>query len=145
MKVPVKVEESFKYASVNGKDTIPTIPLPPPRTQPPDSLSEDERIAWRDSVRAASRVHARAVRDSVRQGLKKTEPRVNQCDTSGFRVSATRRYDGGIPVAMRVPCDTAALSHSPELPPSIYDDGEQVFDAKDLQDLKAQALSLTAQ
>src|SRR5215467_7493782 len=58
MKVPVKVEESFKYASVNGKDTIPTIPLPPARMQPPDSLSEDARIAWRDSVRAANRAYA---------------------------------------------------------------------------------------
>src|SRR5262250_2294306 len=87
MKVPVKVEESFKYSSVNGKDTIPTIPLPPARLQPPDSLGEDARIAWRDSVRTANRVHARAVRDSVRKGLKKAEPRVTQCDTSGFRVS----------------------------------------------------------
>jgi hypothetical protein len=50
-----------------------------------------------------------------------------------------------IPVAMRVPCDTASLSHSPDLPPSIYDAGEEVFDLKDLEDLKAQALSLAAQ
>jgi len=145
MRVPVKVEESFKYASVNGTDTLPTIPLAPPRPQPPDSLSEDARIAWRDSVRAASRVHARAVRDSIRQGTKKAEPRTSQCDTSSFRVSTRVRYEMAIPVAMRVPCDTAALSHSPELPPSIYDAGEEVFDLKDLEDLKAQALSLAAQ
>ncbi|HEY2164416.1 MAG TPA: hypothetical protein VGH04_10515, partial [Gemmatimonadaceae bacterium] len=145
MRVPVKVEESFKYASVNGTDTLPTIPLPPPRSQPPDSLSDDARIAWRDSVRAASRVHVRAARDSVHQGLKKAEPRTTQCDTSGFRISASRRYEMAIPVAMRVPCDTAALSHSPELPPSIYDAGEDVFNLKDLEDLKAQALSLAAQ
>ena len=145
MRVPVKMEESFKYASVNGTDTLPTIPLPPPRAQPPDSLSEDARIAWRDSVRTATRVHARAVRDSIRQGLKKAEPRTTQCDTSSFRVSTSRRYEMAIPVAMRVPCDTAALSHSPELPPSIYDAGEEAFDLKDLEDLKAQALSLTAQ
>jgi hypothetical protein len=145
MRVPVKVEESFKYASVNGTDTLPTIPLPPPRPQPPDSLSEDARIAWRDSVRTATRVHTRAVRDSIRQGLKKADPRTTQCDTSSFRVSTSRRYEMAIPVAMRVPCDTAALSHSPDLPPSIYDAGEEVFDLKDLEDLKAQALSLAAQ
>jgi hypothetical protein len=145
MKVPVKVEESFKYESVNGKDTIPTIHLPPDRQGPPDSLSEDARIAWRDSVRAASRVHNRALRDSVRQGLKKPERRSSQCDTSAYRVSTSRRYEGAVPVAMRVPCDTAALSRSPDLPPSIYDAGEELFDAKDLEDLKAQALSLTAQ
>jgi hypothetical protein len=145
MRVPVKVEESFKYASVNGTDTLPTIPLSPARPQPPDSLSEDGRIAWRDSVRTATRVHARAVRDSVRQGLRKADPRPTQCDTASFRVSTSRRYEMAIPVAMRVPCDTAALSHSPELPPSIYDAGEEVFDLKDLDDLKAQALSLAAQ
>ena len=145
MRVPVKVEESFKYASVNGTDTIPTIHLPPPRPQPPDSLSEDARIAWRDSVRAANRAYARAVRDSIRQGLKKPERHVMQCDTSGFQVTTSRRYEASIPVAMRVPCDTAILSRSPDLPPSIYDPGEEVFDLKDLQDLKAQALSLAAQ
>ena len=95
MRVPVKIEESFKYASVNGTDTLPTIPLPPPRLQPPDSLSEDARIAWRDSVRTATRVHARAVRDSIRQGLKKADPRVTQCDTSGFRVSTRRSLRDG--------------------------------------------------
>lgn len=145
MRVPIKVEESFKYASVNGKDTIPTIPLATSRAQPPDSLSEDARIAWRDSARAANRAYARAVRDSIRQGLKKPEHRASQCDTSAYRVSTRSRYEGAVPVAMRVPCDTAALSHSPDLPPSIYDEGEEVFDARDLQDLKAQALSLTAQ
>ncbi len=145
MRMPVKVEESFTYASVNGTDTLPTIHLPPGRPQPPDSLSEDARIAWRDSVRTANRDRARAVRDSIRRGLKSPEPHVMQCDTSNARVSTTRRYDMGMPVAVRVPCDTALLSHSPDLPPSIYDAGDELFDAKELEDLKAQALSLTAQ
>ena len=145
MRVPVKIEESFKYASVNGTDTLPTIHLPPGRGQPPDSLSEEARIAWRDSVRTASRVHSRAARDSIRQGLKKEAPRSTQCDTSDVRVTTTRRYDVSMPVALRVPCDTAKLSHSADLPPSIYDAGEELFDAKDLADLKAEALSLAAQ
>lgn len=145
MRVPVKIEESFKYASVNGTDTLPTIHLPPGRGQPPDSLSEEARIAWRDSVRTASRVHSRAARDSIRQGLKKEAPRSTQCDTSDVRVTTTRRYDVSMPVALRVPCDTAKLSHSADLPPSIYDAGEALFDAKDLADLKAEALSLAAQ
>jgi Omp85 superfamily domain len=145
MRVPVKVEESFKYASVNGTDTLPTIHVSPGRPQPPDSLSDEMRIAWRDSVRAASRVHSRAQRDSVSKGLKRAAPQSSQCDSSGVRVTTSRRYDVPMAVAVRVPCDTAKLSHSPDLPPSIYDSGEELFDAKDLADLKAQALSLTAQ
>ena len=145
MKVPIKVEESFKYASVNGTDTLPTMHLPPGRPQPPDSLSEDDKFAWRDSVRAANREHARAVRDSVRKGLKVEEPRKSQCDTANVRISTSRRYETAMPVAVRVPCDTMALVHSSELPPSIYDAGEEIFGGKDLEALKAQALSLTAQ
>ncbi len=145
MRLPVKVEESFKYASVNGTDTLPTIHLPPGRPQPPDSLSEDARLAWRDSVRTATREHARAVRDSIRKGLRKPDPHVMQCDTASTRVSTSRRYDMAMPVAVTVPCDTAVLSHSPDLPASIYDANEELFDAKELADLKAQALSLTAQ
>jgi hypothetical protein len=145
MRLPLKIEESFKYASVNGTDTLATIKLPPGRPQPPDSLSDDERIAWRDSVRTLNREHARAVRDSVRKGLKEPEKRKSACDTSDVRVSASRRYETGMAVAIRVPCDTLKLMNSPELPPSIYDPGEELFGAKELADLKAQALSLTAQ
>lgn len=145
MRVPVKVDESFRYASVNGTDTLPPIPLGPGRPQPPDSLSDDARIAWRDSVRAASREHVRAVRDSIRRGLRKPDPMVHQCDTASVHVSANRRYDASIPVAVSVPCDTAALSHSSDLPPSIYDPGEEIFGGKELEQLKSQALSLAAQ
>ena len=147
MRVPIKVEESFKYASVNGTDTLPTIHLPPGRPQPPDSLSDDAKQAWRDSVRTANRERARAVRDSIRKGLKEpdTARRSRQCDSSNVRISTSRRYEVSMPVAIAVPCDTAALSHSPDLPPSIYDPGEEIFGGKDLEELKAQALSLTAQ
>src|SRR5262249_57932651 len=116
-----------------------------PRRHPHGSRGGAARFGGRAWVRMAPREPARAARDSVRKGLKKVEHRPSQCDTSAYRVSTSRRYEASIPVAMRVPCDTAALSHSPELPPSIYNEGEEVFDAKDLEDLKAQALSLGAQ
>ena len=145
MRVPIKVEESFKYASVNGTDTLPAITLPPGAAQPPDSLNDEQRMAWRDSVRTLNRERRRAERDSVRRGLKTEVTRSSPCDTSDVRVSTRRRYESGMAVAIRVPCDTAKLAHSPELPPSIYDPGEELFGAKELEDLKAQALSLTAQ
>src|SRR3954467_2666891 len=62
MRVPFKMEESFKYASVNGKDSLPPVPIAAtaPRARMPDSLTAEERQAWRDSVRLAARARTRA-------------------------------------------------------------------------------------
>jgi hypothetical protein len=43
------------------------------------------------------------------------------------------------------PCDSVALAHSPELPKSIYDDGESVFGSSERDALVAEALTLGAQ
>jgi hypothetical protein len=147
MHVPVKMEESFKYASVNAKDSLPPINFGAldPRNQPPDSLSPDERRAWRDSVRAETRARTRAENDSIRHGLKERRPRVRTCDTTDVRVSAMRRYDQSLNMAIRIPCDTMLLEHSPDLPASIYDPGDELFGAKELAALKSEALSLSAQ
>jgi len=147
MHVPFKMQESFNYASVNAKDSLPPIRLQSVVNvvRPPDSLDAEGRAAWRDSVRLARRARIRAENDSIRQGLKVREPRVMVCDTAETRVSTSRRYEGTLSIAMRVPCDADKLEHSPELPASIYDPGEEVFSMKDLDELKQQALSLTAQ
>jgi hypothetical protein len=161
MHVPFKMEESFKYASVNGKDTIPTIPMQANtcganaaslvclRNRMPDSLTDDQRQAWRDSVRAAVREHSRAVRDSIRLGLRIADTPIHYkaCDTSSTRVIVQThyRYENQLKVAVNVPCDLSKLENSPDLPKSIYDPGEELFGSKDLDALKAEALSLTAQ
>ncbi|MEO5567991.1 MAG: ShlB/FhaC/HecB family hemolysin secretion/activation protein, partial [Gemmatimonadaceae bacterium] len=46
---------------------------------------------------------------------------------------------------VRVPCDLNALTHSPDLPPSIYDPGEEVFSTKDRDDMMKEALTLADQ
>lgn len=145
MHVPFKLEESFKYNSVNAADSLPAITIASGPPEPPDSLSDAEREAWRDSVREVRREGLRAERDSVRRGLKTRATRLTQCDTSSVRVTTSRRYDGGLAVAKRVPCDSTLLATSPELPKSIYDPGEELFGAKELDALKAEALSMTAQ
>jgi hypothetical protein len=43
------------------------------------------------------------------------------------------------------PCDSVALAHSPELPKSIYDDGEAVFGSAERDALVSEALTLGAQ
>lgn len=119
MRVPFRMEQVFKYNSVNG-------------------------LAWRDSVLDVRAAYLRARRDSVRMGLR----RINQCDTSEFRVSANRRFGGGdarVPVAVRMPCDLATLETSADLPASIYDPGDELFDLKARDALITEALSMGAQ
>ena len=147
MHVPFKMEESFKYASVNGKDSLPAIKIAqgPPRARMPDSLTDEQQQEWRDSVRAASRARVRAANDSIRRGLKTATRRVSQCDTSDVQISTRTRYDSTLPIAIKVPCDASKLENSPDLPASIYDPGEELFGTKDLDALKAEALSLSAQ
>ena len=139
MHVPFKMERSFRYASVNAPDTLPAITLPPPPPARDSATGDSAYKQWRDSVR-----HERvARRDSIKQGLVKPEPR---CDAAGFQVSMRRQYnDAQMPLATRVPCDEKKLENSPDLPKSIYDDGEEIFGAKERAELMKQAVSLGAQ
>src|SRR5437667_334569 len=50
-----------------------------------------------------------------------------------------------IHVAVRVPCNEYALEHSPDLPKSIYDEGEEIFGSKERDALIKEALSMGAQ
>jgi hypothetical protein len=146
MHVPFKMQQSFTYASVNGRDSLPPIVIEDrPEDHPPDSLSETQRDAWRDSVRAVRRAARRAEADSVRRGLKPAAKRVSVCDTASVRVTTRRRSDSGLAVATRIPCNDSLLIQSPDLPPSIYDPGDELFGEADLQALKSEALSMSAQ
>ncbi len=143
MHVPFKMEESFNYASVNAKDSLPPIPgLRAPRVQL-DTMSEERRQQYLDSTRAALRGRALATRDSIRQGIKKIVH--NPCDTASTRITSITRGEGELRMAVRTPCNLASLENSPELPASPYDKGEELFGTEDLEALKAEALSLSAQ
>jgi hypothetical protein len=145
MRVPAKFEQSFTYASVNGDEKMPALPPLPPTFFPPDSLHGAARQQWVDSARAVRAKAAQARRDSVRQGLRREKP-ITQCDTSDYRVTVSRGYaDSKIPVATRAPCNTESLAFSPDLPPSIYDPGEELFDLKARDELIQQALSMGVQ
>ena len=142
-RVPFKMEQSFKYTSVNALDSLPRFAVNEQSRRDSirralDTLVGPERERMRDSLRA----YRRARRDSIREGLIKP---VAQCDTSEFRVVTRYRYEGDVPVAVRIPCDRAKLATSPELPRSIYDAGEELFGVKEREALIAQALTLTAQ
>jgi hypothetical protein len=140
--VPFKMEQTFRYASVNGADSIPAITIVerPDEVARLDTMSAAARRAWRDSVRTARR----AAGDTMPRRTGVSEA----CDTSttGYVVQSRYRYgDTRLPVAVRVPCDVQRLAASPVLPASIYDPGEEVFGVKEREELIAQAISLGAQ
>ena len=142
-RVPFKMEQSFRYTSVNALDSLPRFVVDAEsRTdsirQMLDTLIGPERGRLRDSLRTGRQ----AERDSIRKGLKK---RIDACDTSAFRVVKRYRYEGAVPIAVKIPCDREQLAHSPELPKSIYDPGEELFGIKEREAMIAEALTLTAQ
>ncbi len=116
MHVPFKVEQSFKYARVNGD--LPVLP----QITAADTAQ--------DSVSRARRAHAR--RDAC-------------SDIKNSRTRIYTRYEENLPVIVQIPCDTVALAHSPELPKSIYDPGEEIFGTSERDALIAEALTLGAQ
>lgn len=129
MRVPFKVEERYRYESVNGIDSLPAIPAPRwvTATAYRDTLKAHgvDSAAARDSMRVFYRM-----RDSVDRAERKA-----QCATGGTFVEYRRRYKGSLPLAIEVPCDAQKLATSSELPKSIYDAGEEVFGADDRAEL----------
>jgi hypothetical protein len=141
MRVPFKFDQTFKYSSVNALDSLPKIPFVV-RARPPDSLSGKELETWRDSVREVRRQQRRASADSIRDGLKVEAPR---CDSSNTRQVTEYRRSTNLAIGVRVTCDLEKLASAPELPKSIYDEGDEVFGGAERDALIKEALSMTAQ
>jgi hypothetical protein len=95
-------------------------------------------------VREVRYAQRRAVRDSIRKGLL---PDTTSCRTSEGTRTVTRneRSNGNYNIAVVIPCDRNALASSPDLPPSIYDEGERVFGSAEKAALIAEALAMGAQ
>jgi hypothetical protein len=131
MRVPFKLEQKYEYSAVNA-----VAPLPPIVVNPADSA----RRAIEASVLIGE---SKADRDSLRAARR--EARRGKCDSTGMRTRTRTSDDNPDPVLVRIPCDTLALAHSPELPPSIYDQGEEAFGGAEMDALVAQALSMSTQ
>lgn len=122
-------EQTFRYASVNVADSLPPIPV--------TAMTDSAREARRDSVRAAHRA-------ARRRGEDDPDVQSIDCPRGDTLVRYQRRHDGALPIEIRIPCDTAALAHSPELPPSIFDAGEETFGVPD-RDAVLKSLGLGVQ
>jgi hypothetical protein len=149
MRVPFKFETRFDYARVNGTlDSLPPIPEP----EPDDSTAaSDTAIATELSARDrddSTRVsvglqigddesHSDSAHRARRAMRKDQRARACGAGGEGHYEMPQSRLDGSVRVLVRVPCDSAALAHAPELPPSIYDSGEEVFGAEQREELLA--------
>lgn len=136
MRIPFKIEESFKYASVNGTDSLPTIPPSLTRRQLRDSLFGSDSTPWSrlpDSVRKA-RTKILIAADSARHE-QQTKQRKQDCASTGYWTRVESRSDANLRTAVRIPCDTTVLARSPDLPPSIYDSGEELFGVTEREQL----------
>lgn len=116
MHIPFKLEQRYTYSDVNG-----TTPL------------ADFSIAMIDTAS-----------DSVSRAARRLR-RTNECKQGTVRMRSHENSDEGLRTLLRIPCDTAALAHSSDLPKSIYDEGEAVFGSAERDALVSEALTLGAQ
>jgi hemolysin secretion/activation protein ShlB/FhaC/HecB len=116
MHIPFKLEQRYTYSSVNGSEPM-----------------ADIIVAALDTAR-----------DSVSRATRR-ERRRSECAQGTQRHRVQNRSEEGLRILVRMPCDTVALSHSADLPKSIYDEGEAVFGSGERDALVSEALTLGAQ
>ena len=128
MRIPVQIEQRFRYASVNGAVDVPPIEV---------SSARSWRV-MRDSLRAAG-VDEDQRRQLMREmfarndSLAKLE-RDRQCALGPRHVERRSRYQGvELPMLVELPCDRSTLASSPELSGSLLAEDEQLFDGADAQ------------
>ena len=131
MRVPFKLEQKYQYDQVNAGEMLPPIPV--------DS-STNRGVGMNVNVN----VGGRSERDSIRQERRRAR-RGTPCDSTGNRTYTRRPGGNPNPVFTSIPCDSAKLANSPTLPPSIYDTGDAIIDAEEIDALVSQALSMGAQ
>ena len=149
MRAPFSAEQSYRYASVNGTDA-----LPPIFGSIADSLASADRDSTRRMREKArrqamgdttelSRAERRAERE--RRRVEGANGGLRGCAPGDTISRHSVRYGGALPILVRIPCDTASLTHSKELSPSIYDEGQELFGTKEREELeKSLGLGLQA-
>ena len=129
MRVPVQVEQRFRYASVNGLDSLPSFPRPAVRYG-----------ALRDSLRKAG-VDS-ATRDTLLREARKQRQeaakaqRAQECAAGATYTRMQTRYNGALTMAVQLPCDSTTLASSPEFVGSLMEPGESIFGTNEIEDLK---------
>jgi hypothetical protein len=158
VRAPFSMQQTFSYASVSGKDSVslPPIPFPPDDSASgrhgdtvvashADSTSEDDAVTIEvGPARIAVNDTLTRGRDGKSRDHDGPDFDILRCPRGDTLIRIQPRLRGQLRVAYRIPCDTAALAHSSELPPSIFDSGEEVFGTEQGREL-AKALDLSLQ
>lgn len=117
MHAPIDVQQRFDYTTVNGDVSFAPAHI--------DALDTTLTVAALERRQAS--------RDSACK------------DTSASWQSTQWRFDRTLPVSIRVPCDSIALTHAKTLPASPYDNIDTLFASADQQALIQHALGLGSQ
>ncbi len=130
MRVPFRIEQRYRYESVNATSNLEAIPAPPATARWSD---------LRDSLRATG-LDSAATRDTIgaiyaRADTARRAARAAACATNATYTVYERRENGALVMAVEVPCDAKVLANSSELPPSIYDRGDELFGAAQREEL----------
>ena len=115
MRSPFEVLETFSYSSVNGSERMPQIVI--------------DTMAKRPKTEVQINIGTGGKKDRVENGF-------GDCAPGDTLTRTEMRYNESVPVAIRIPCDTAALASSPALPPSIFDKSDELFGAAERQELE---------
>jgi hypothetical protein len=135
---PLSWEERFTYDAVRG-DPLPGATIDSLRDKYADRLAMlDSAAKLRTAVGDSAYWHYRKGLDSL-QGNEREE-----CSKTrkGTRLQLMQR--DGIKTWIVVPCDTALLMHSADLPASIYTSSDELFGTTDREELRQWAMSVQA-
>ena len=135
---PLSWEERFTYDAVRGT-AMPNATI--------DSLSSRyaDRLAILDSARKLRATLGDSAGWKHRQGLDSLENQEREAcrkANTGTRLEVMRREN--VPYYVVIPCDSAALIHSADLPPSIYSSSDELFGTTDREELRQWAMSVQA-
>ncbi len=129
MRIPLKWEERYTYESVNFIDSLPKVVVA-------DITTASE---YRDSLFKAG-VDSAEARKMTQQYREAQDSLVKQrrkevCSTRETYTVVRMTADGTLPTAVEFPCDSTRMMRSAELPPSIYDEGEELFGVSERDEL----------
>ena len=135
---PITWEERFTYEVVRGTAM-------PNATRDSLDARYGDRLVILDSVAVLRRTIGDSAAHHYRKGLDSLEHSERDAcrkTNRGSRMQLLHR--DGVRTFVVVPCDTAALLHSADLPRSIYSSSDEVFGATDRDELRAWAMSVQA-
>ncbi len=128
MRIPVQIEQRFRYASVNGEVDVPPIEVPVSRRW--RTMRDSLRAAGVDEAQRRELLGEMVARND---SLAKRE-RERQCALGDRHVERRSRYQGvELPMLVELPCDRSTLASSPELSGSLLAADEALFDGADAQ------------